>query len=374
MADITRADALALLARQDINEIVKPETAQSAALAAFRTVRMSAGTARMPVLSALPTAGFVTDGDASEATGVKPTSKVSWTNKELIAEEIAVIVPVHENTLADSNFDVWGEVRPLVAQEFGRVLDAAIFFGVNKPATWTDPALVPGARAAGNVQVEGSGAPDTTRTDLAVDFNEAFGIVEEDEFDVNSAFTGRFLRRRLRGLRDDDGQPIYLDAIRSDGSTASIYGQDLRYLKNGGWDRDEAVALVGDSSAVVLGIREDVQVKLLDQATLGTGENQINLAERDMIALRFKFRVAYATAYSTARIGGSPTDYPFAIIAPEEAEWAATTEYELGDRVAIDDGALVVTTAGTSGETAPALPGVIGGTVTDGTVEWTRIY
>jgi len=313
MADITRADALALLARQDINEIVKPDVQTSAALSAFRQVRMSAGTARMPVLSALPTAGFVTDTSADTATDVKPTSKVSWANKELIAEEIAVIVPVHENTLDDSSFDIWGEVRPLVSQEFGRVLDAAIFFGTNKPATWTDPALVPGAIAAGNSVAEGTGV------DLAEDFNEAFALVEDDEFDVNSAFTGRFLRRSLRGMRDENNQPIYLDALRSDNNTASIYGQDLRYILNGGWDRDTAIALVGDATKVVIGIREDVQVKLLDQATLGTGANQINLAERDMVALRFKFRVAFATAYSTARIGGQPTDYPFAVITPEAA-------------------------------------------------------
>lgn len=304
MADITRADALALLARQDINEIIKPDVQSSVALQAFRQVRMSAGTARMPVLSAIPTAGFVTDGSAAEGTGVKPTSKVTWANKELIAEEIAVIVPIHENTLADSNFDIWGEVRPLVTQEFGRVLDAAVFFGVNKPATWTDPALVPGAIAAENYVVQGTGV------DLAEDINEAFGLVEDDEFDVNAAFTGRFLRRQLRGLRDADNAPIYLDALRSDGSTASIYGQDLMYIKNGGWDRDEAALLVGDSTKVVIGVREDFQVKLLDQATVGG----INLAERDMIALRFKFRVAFATAYSTARIGGAPTDYPFAVV------------------------------------------------------------
>ncbi len=304
MADITRADALALLARQDINEIVKPDVQSSVALQAFRQVRMSAGTARMPVLSAIPTAGFVTDGSAAEGTGVKPTSKVTWANKELIAEEIAVIVPIHENTLADSNFDIWGEVRPLVSQEFGRVLDAAVFFGTNTPATWTDPALVPGAIAAENYVVQGTGV------DLAEDINEAFGLVEDDEFDVNSAFTGRFLRRQLRGLRDADNAPIYLDALRSDGSTASIYGQDLMYIKNGGWDRDAAALLVGDSTKVVIGIREDFQVKLLDQATVGG----INLAERDMIALRFKFRVAFATAYSTARIGGAPTDYPFAVV------------------------------------------------------------
>lgn len=307
MADITRTDALALLARQDINEIIKPETSGSAALASFRTIRMSAGTASMPVLAALPTAGWVGES-ATAASGVKPTSKVSWTDKKLVAEEIAVIVPVHENVLDDSRFDIWGEVRPLVSAEFGRVLDAAVFFGENKPTSWTDPALVPGAVAAGNSIAQGTG--DGTSTDLAGDFNAAFGLVEEDEFDVNAAFTGRFLRTQLRGLRDADGQPIYLDGFRSDNNTASIYGQDLFYVGNRSWDREDAIALVGDRSKVVLGIREDVQVKLLDQATVGG----INLAERDMVALRFKFRVAFATAFSTA--GGETTDYPFAAITP----------------------------------------------------------
>ena len=311
MADITKADALALLARQDINEIIKPATSESVALSTFRQVRMSAGTATMPVLSALPTAGFVSMHDSTAdpvVEGRKPTTKVSWINKNLVAEEIAVIVPVHENILADSRFDIWGEVRPLVVQEFARVLDAAVFFGTNKPATWLDPALIPGAIAAGNEVVGGTGL------DLAEDFNDAFGEVEDDGFDVNAAFTGRFLRRELRGLRDADGQPIYLDALRSDGNTASIYGQDLHYFTRGGWDRDVATALVGDRSAVVIGIREDMQVKLLDQATIGTGANQLNLAEMDMVALRFKFRVAFATAFSTA--GGEATDYPFAVITP----------------------------------------------------------
>lgn len=41
MASITRADALALLARQDVNEIIKPATEKSAALSAFRKITMT---------------------------------------------------------------------------------------------------------------------------------------------------------------------------------------------------------------------------------------------------------------------------------------------------------------------------------------------
>ena len=301
MADISKAEALALLAEQDIDEIINPKTSQSAALQSFHSVKMTAGTAKMPVLAALPTAGWVTDTGAS--TDTKPTSKMSWKDKNLVAEEIAVIVPIHENTLADSKFDIWGQVRPLVVAEFGRVLDLAIFQGVNKPASWTDAALIPGAIAAGNTL--------EATSDVAEDFNDAFSLVENDEFDVNAVYTGRFMRSQLRGLRDSQNRPVYLDALRSDGDTSSIYGQDLFYVTNRSWDRNQAIALVGDRDAVTLGIREDVQVKLLDQATVGG----INLAERDMVAMRFKFRVAYATAYSTA--GMAVNAYPFSVITPD---------------------------------------------------------
>ena len=301
MADISKAEALALLAEQDIDEIINPKTSQSAALQSFHSVKMTAGTAKMPVLAALPTAGWVTDTGAS--TDTKPTSKMSWKDKNLVAEEIAVIVPIHENTLADSKFDIWGQVRPLVVAEFGRVLDLAIFQGVNKPASWTDAALIPGAIAAGNTL--------EATADVAEDFNDAFSLVENDEFDVNAVYTGRFMRSQLRGLRDSQNRPVYLDALRSDGATSSIYGQDLFYVTNRSWNRNQAIALVGDRDAVTLGIREDVQVKLLDQATVGG----INLAERDMVAMRFKFRVAYATAYSTA--GMAENAYPFSVITPD---------------------------------------------------------
>lgn len=301
MADISKAEALALLAEQDIDEIINPKTSQSAALQSFHSVKMTAGTAKMPVLAALPTAGWVTDTGAS--TDTKPTSKMSWKDKNLVAEEIAVIVPIHENTLDDSKFDIWGQVRPLVVAEFGRVLDLAIFQGVNKPASWTDAALIPGAIAAGNTL--------EATADVAEDFNDAFSLVENDEFDVNAVYTGRFMRSQLRGLRDSQNRPVYLDALRSDGDTSSIYGQDLFYVTNRSWNRNQAIALVGDRDAVTLGIREDVQVKLLDQATVGG----INLAERDMVAMRFKFRVAYATAYSTA--GMAENAYPFSVITPD---------------------------------------------------------
>lgn len=145
MADIDRTDAESLLQEQDISTILQDAVRFSAALRAFRTSRMSAKLQRMPVLSALPTAGFVGES-ATDPTGIKPTTEVKWADLTITAEEIACIVPIHENILDDSDYDLWGEVRPLIAQEFGRVLDSAVFFGVNKPASWPAAIVLGAAR------------------------------------------------------------------------------------------------------------------------------------------------------------------------------------------------------------------------------------
>ena len=304
MAAINKADAEALLARQDINTILQDDVRDSVALSSFRTIRMSAGTAKMPVLAALPTAGFVTD-DIDAPTSTKPTAEMRWGKKELVVEEIAVIVPIHENTFDDSEFNVWNEVRPRIAEQFGRVLDAAVLFGTNKPTTW-DAALVPGATAAGNIYTEG-----TSAVDLAEDINQTWALVEADGFDVTAQYTSTAMRARLRGLRDSNGSPIYLDALRSDKDTAALMGAPVLYARNGAWDKAAASMIVGDSSKAVIGLRQDVTYKILDQATVGN----YNLAEKDMIAIRAKMRVAFAVAAPITAEGGASA-YPFAVLKP----------------------------------------------------------
>lgn len=81
---------------------------------------------------------------------------------------------------------------------------------------------------------------------------------------------------------------------------------------------------------------------------------------------------------------GNPTDYQFWIggpgwaalageeVAPAAPAWQPTHAYALNDLVTISGDTLKCTTAGTSGSTAPTPPATVGGTVTDGTVTWTR--
>ena len=121
---IDRTGADTLIPEEKAREIIQGVVTQSAVLAQGRKLpNMSSKTYKMPVLDMLPLAYFV-NGD----TGQKQTTKMMWDKKFITAEEIAVIVPIPEAVLDDSDYDIWGEVRPRVQEAFGKVIDGAVLF------------------------------------------------------------------------------------------------------------------------------------------------------------------------------------------------------------------------------------------------------
>ena len=74
-------------------------------------------------------------------------------------------------------------------------------------------------------------------------------------------------------------------------------------VANGVFD-DNTLAVVGDYTMAVLGLRQDMTYKLLDQAVItdDTGKIIYNLPQQDMLALRVTFRAAFAVAPSPARL------------------------------------------------------------------------
>jgi len=142
---ISRTDAQATMPEEVSSVVMTNVIRQSAALQLFRKVPMSRAQQRIPVISALPVAYWVSPSD----TGLKQTTEVDWTNKYLNAEELACIVPIPEAVLDDAGFDIWTAIQPLLVETIGRTLDAAIFFGTNKPASFPSD-LATTAIAAGN--------------------------------------------------------------------------------------------------------------------------------------------------------------------------------------------------------------------------------
>lgn len=286
MADITREDVATLIQEEYSSTLLSTAEAQSAVLSGFENVPLGTKITNAPVLTTLPEAKWVSESATLEA-GRKPTSKAIWGNKRFIVEEVAVIVPIHEDTLEDADDTMIDKITKLGGTAIGKKLDEAVIFGVDKPSTWLSLDLLAAAVAAGNVFEV---SPTPGQDDLAGSILQAAGAVADSGADPTTILSASGLRFRLANLRSADGQAIYQRTLgESGGVSDSIAGLDAAFVKNGAWDNTLASAIVADRSRVLIGVRQDVTVKFLDQATV----DGINLAERDMVAFRFKARYAY---------------------------------------------------------------------------------
>jgi HK97 family phage major capsid protein len=265
----------------------------SAARTLFRQIRVGKSQQRFPVLSALPLAYWV-NGD----TGLKQTTEVAWTNKFVQIEELAVIVPVPQNVLDDSDFDIWAEARPLVAQAIDRALDAAIFFGVGAPASFPDDVLT-AATAAGNDVAVGA---TTAQGAFFGDLDNLFQAVEDDGFTVRGIFADRSIKGRFRRARNTQGDRIDRDRVNP--AFTEVDGVSIAYGMDGLWPVADAtdpgvVAFAGDfASQFVLALRKDVTFEVFREGVIqdNTGAIRYNLLQQDMVALRVTFRAGWQVA------------------------------------------------------------------------------
>jgi hypothetical protein len=362
----------ALVPVQYYPEIFKVLPDASVAARMFTTVPMANLQTRVPVLSQLPFAYFV-NGEASSANnnyGQKSTTVAGFQSEYLNAQEIAVIQPIPDALVADSQFDIWGTLLPFIVAAIGRALDGAIFFGNQIPNNWgygnTGLSVLDGAIKAGNVYHAGTN--DAAEGGLALDIAEYVGKVEEDGFVVTNSISDIRLRRRIRGARNSLGNlfPELTAGIQEE----SWYSYPVDYALPGLWPQgytltggattaasttvvvasttgvsvgdiiqgDSAnegeipanstvvtvtdgthlvlsapagatetglslinpavVALSGQTDLAILGLRQDITVKLLTEAVVTDSDNNIifNLPQQDMSAVRVVFRAAYAQA------------------------------------------------------------------------------
>lgn len=289
MADISRAEVATLIQEEYANTLLNAAVEGSTALSAFPTISMGSKLTHLPVLATLPEAGWVSES-ATEPEGVKPQSQVTWADRTLVAEELAVIIPVHEDTLADCTVAALDDIARLGGQAIGKKFDQAVFFGTEKPASWVSPALLPAAISAGQAVENVTG--DANESDLVGATNQVAEKIALAGWQPDTLVSSLAIRYQVANVRDGLGNPIFRDE--------SFNGFRTFFNRNGAWDAESAAAIIVDSTRVRIGVRQDITVKFLDQATLSTG---LNLAERDMVALRLKARFAYVLGTAATPMG-----------------------------------------------------------------------
>lgn len=329
MAIIDRSGAEVLIPEEKSREILQSVPEQSIAMRLMRRLPdMSSKTRSIPVLGSLPMAYFV-DGD----TGMKQTTSMAWENVKLYAEEIACIVPIPENVLDDSDYDIWGNVSPRMREAIGAAFDKAVLLGTNKPSNF--PAgIIPAAVNAGNYLTHLNGG--NLYQELMGE-NGLLAMIEEDGY-VPSAYVGAIkMRSILRGAVDNNGLPIFGRAVYRDGAQGkSVYeldGAEAMFPKSEVMDPDQVLLLGGDWSQAVWAMRTDITTKLLTEAVIqdpSTHEIVYNLAQQDMVALRVVFRAGWAMPNPINRVNPTKaTRYPFAVLKPSSLTVIESATYNV---------------------------------------------
>ena len=307
---IDRTGAAALIPEQISRQIIQMVPEQSTFLRlANRMPNMTSKQMKIPVMTGNVDAFFVT-GD----TGLKQTSAMTWDNVYITAEELAVIVPIPEAVLDDANYDIWAEVQPRMVEAFGRAIDAAAFFGTNKPDSWP-VGIVPAAVAASQAVTQG--------TDLYQDINGVNGVVamvEDKGMPVTSYVGALKTRSLLRGAVDDNKQPIFRTAYSNGTAGSMVYelnGTPIEFPANGAWDAGKALLLAGDFSLARYAMRQEITYRLLTEATISdaSGKVILNLAQQDCVALRAVMRLGWALPKPISAVAGNEY-YPFSVLVP----------------------------------------------------------
>lgn len=318
MGNVIDRNALSgLIPEETAREIMQGAIAESAVLKMGRRLpNMGSKVLSMNVLDALPTAYFVNSevtGDKASQDAYKQTTKMQWANKKIYAEEIAVIVPIPEAVLDDANYDIWAEVKPRLGEAFGKKIDGAVLFGVDKPTTWRT-GVVPAAVEAGNSVA--------VTNDVYADIMGENGLiakVEEDGYIPNGVMGAVKLRSKLRSVRDDNGGLIFKTDMQ--GATRySLDGMDTYFPNNGAFDPTKALAIVGDFDQLVYSIRQDISFKIFTEGVIqnpATGEIEYNLMQNDMVALRAVMRLGWEVANPVNAFNAdNETAFPFSVYTP----------------------------------------------------------
>lgn len=325
---VDRTGATSLIPEEVQREILSDVAASNPLLQlARRLPDMSRAQRRMPVLAALATAYFVS-GD----TGLKQTTEISWADKYVDAEELAVIVPVPQNVLDDVDYDLWAEIRPEIVNAINYAIIRAVLFGTNIPASWTTNMGAAGLLAAivaasQTVDLSTQIAAGEDMYDVLLGESGVISKVEEDGYMVNGHIASLSMRGKLRGVRakvDDNGtpanlgMPIFSSSMQSSPSY-NLDGDPIYFPTDGSIDPAVALLFTGDWTKLVWAMRQDMTFTIAKEATIqdGSGNVMYNLFQQDMVALRAVIRLGFALPNPINRVNtSSSTRLAFAALVP----------------------------------------------------------
>lgn len=287
---------------------------------ARRLPTAAAGTESLKVVDSLPMTYWV-DGE----NGLKGATSMSWSKEKIYFSELAAIVPISENVIDDADVDIIGEIVPRLREAIGAKVDEVTFTGKNRPSNFP-LGIVQMARQAGN-NVSGGITYNTLLGPGGL-----FAKVEATGAFVDNVVAGVAVRAALRGIKDEQGMPIFKTDMQGATSYA-LDGAPLWFPRNGGFDPTIAQMIAGDWTKAAYAVRKDVDVRIFTEGVVQdeTGAIVYNLMQNDMIAIRVTFRFGWAVPNPASPLNPNRILCPFAYIEPTVAQTTYTATFTVYD-------------------------------------------
>ena len=151
--------------------------------------------------------------------------------------------------------------------------------------------------------------------------NGVIANIETSGYLPTGAIADVSMRAKLRGLRDQQGNPLFKSDMQ--GSTNyALDGNPMYFPLNGAYDPTKALMICGDFSQLVYSIRQDITFKIFTEGVIQdptTGEIVYNLMQNDMVALRAVMRLGWELPNPVNRMKADKTKRcPFSLLLPAE--------------------------------------------------------
>ena len=268
----------------------------------FRYLPFSgAGNSRyIPTLLTDVTVDWVDEGET------KPKTKPTFDRVQQVLKKVAAIVIMTEEIIEDAVIDLVSLCGQLLGEAIAAEEDNQFFAGTGAP--WTG--IINNANVVSVALAAGVGPLDMRPESLlTMTISIPEGAVAGAKFYMNRQVWAAICARRADAVAENDTKGGYLIQQPSQGSPGSIWGfpvvlvEAMPSLTDLGYgegdtecDPDLPFIIFGNlGRCVVYGDKAGLRVRVLDQASIyDDNDNLINLAERDMVALRVHKRVGYA--------------------------------------------------------------------------------
>lgn len=134
---------------------------------------------------------------------------------------------------------------------------------------------------------------------LADAVSSAMATIEGNGYTANGIILANDGRAVIRNARDADGRPLY--GMGGGGFTQpadQMWGVPIRYTTNlhtfaGAAGAGRIVGIVGDFTGALLAVRNDIQVKFSDQATVDVSATLHHLWQQNKVASLWECRVGF---------------------------------------------------------------------------------